>query len=295
MHPYTERRGRIEGNSPFTQTGEALGSNMALSSSQAGPKPGVLSLVQQFPATDWPLLDAITNAPAPANELALGKVLAGYLPVLRHHLMTQFRVSEDQASDWVQSFVLQKVLEQNLIAHADQRRGKFRSFLLQALNNFVIQQLRYARSSLRSATTDPVPLEDVAEFTLGVVQDYEGETFDIAWARTVLARTLEQMKSYCLHSAQAEVWSVFETRLIKPLMDGGKPPAYEQLVAAFGLKSPSQASNLLTTGKRLFGRMIRSVIAEYAGSESDVEREIQDLKAVLYRASSAHPALAERA
>ncbi len=267
---------------------------METSRSRDGLQPGVFSTVQDFPATDWLLVNSIVSAPAGTGELALEKVLMCYLPVLRRHLMTQFRVSEDQASDWVQSFVLQKVLEQNLIARADPRRGKFRSFLLQALNNFVIQQLRYARSSLRSSATDPLPLEEVADFRLGMVQDHEAQMFDIAWARTVLAKALDQMKAYCLNSAQAEVWSVFESRLIKPLLDGEDPPAYEQLVTTFGLKSPSQASNLLTTGKRIFGRMIRSIIAEYAGTDGEVEREIQDLKAVLYQAS-AQPLLLESA
>ncbi len=267
---------------------------MESSRSHDGLQPGALS-VQEFPATDWLLVNSIVRAPAATSERALEKVLVCYLPVLRHHLITHFRVSEDQASDWVQSFVLQKILEQNLIARADQRRGKFRSFLLQALNNFVIQQLRYARSSLRSSAAETLPLEEVADFRLGVVQDHEAQMFDIAWARTVLAKTLDQMKAYCFNTAQADVWSVFESRLIKPLLDGEDPPAYEELVVTFGLKSPSQASNLLTTAKRIFGRMIRSVIAEYAGTDGEVEREIQDLKAVLYEASSAQPLLAESA
>jgi DNA-directed RNA polymerase specialized sigma24 family protein len=252
-------------------------------------------VAREFPPTDWKLVKAAGESSMAGQRMALEKVLVCYLPVLRTYLMSRFRVSEDRASDWLQSFVLQKVLEKDLIGQADARRGKFRTFLVSALNNFVIQQIRYDRSSLRCCPGEVVPLEEMPESAPSAIQGREAETFDIAWARGVLAEALDRMKSYCAASGQAEVWAVFESRLVNPLLDGVEPPSYEQLVTTYGLQSPSQASNLLVTAKRVFGRLVRSVIGEYAGDELAIEREIQDLKAVLYQGSTTNPFLAKSA
>ena len=251
--------------------------------------------VREFPPTDWMLVKAAGESPASEKRIALENVLVCYLPVLRIYLRNRFRVSEDQASDWLQSFVLRKVLEKDLIAQADARRGKFRTFLVSALNNFVIQQMRHDRSSLRCCLGEVVPLEDLPESAPSAVHSQKVETFDIAWARRVLAEALDRMKRYCAGSGQAEVWGVFESRLLNPLLDGVEPPDYEQLVATYGLHSPSQASNLLITAKRVFGRMLWSVIGEYAGDELAIQQEIQDLKAILYESLTPTPVLAKSA
>jgi hypothetical protein len=57
-------------------------------------------------------------------------------------------------------------------------------------------------------------------------------------------------------------------------------------VAALGLDSPSQVYKALHKAKALFGRTLRSVIAEYATDEKDVERELEDWKAIFAQAGS---------
>lgn len=42
-----------------------------------------------------------------------------------------------------------------------------------------------------------------------------------------------------------------------------------------------QASNALTTVKRMFERTFRAVVQEYAGDERDVDREIAELRKIL--------------
>ena len=58
---------------------------------------------------------------------------------------------------------------------------------------------------------------------------------------------------------------------------------YEELVAKFGLRSPSEASNLLITAKRMFARVLREVVRETVADEAEVETEIMELKRILSR------------
>ena len=48
---------------------------------------------------------------------------------LRAHLAFKYRVPEDQAADFLQGFVVERILKKGLLALADPARGKFHRFL----------------------------------------------------------------------------------------------------------------------------------------------------------------------
>jgi DNA-directed RNA polymerase specialized sigma24 family protein len=237
-----------------------------------------------FPLTEWPLVDAVTQNPVGAKDAALATLLCRYYPVLKSSLARQYRVTEEQAADWLQSFVLEKVLQRDLFSRANRNHGKFRTFLLRSLNNFVIQQMRHARANKRAPTEQMLSIHDLEEMDLVGIASPQIDSFDVAWAKGVLAETVQRMERYCQTSDQMIIWEVFQCRLLKPLFEEAEPVPYEEFIKKFGLQSPTQAMNLLITGKRIFGRFLHSVIGEYAVGEKEVEAEIQDLKAILFRA-----------
>ena len=59
-------------------------------------------------------------------------MLACYRNALQQHLASEFQVRPEQAEEWLQSVVERKVLEYQLMQHADRDRGRFRTFLLNA-------------------------------------------------------------------------------------------------------------------------------------------------------------------
>jgi len=96
---------------------------------------------ETFPSTRWSLVDRAGQGDSQARREALGKLLECYLPALQAHLVHHNRLPPEKADDLVQEFVADKVLEKDLMARADQRLGKLRTFLLTALNRFVKNQL----------------------------------------------------------------------------------------------------------------------------------------------------------
>src|SRR4051812_23478431 len=94
--------------------------------------------VHAFPQTQWTLLGRAGEATSDGQRQALGTILQRYMPALRTHLLLERRLAPERADDLLQSFVSRKVLEQKLIRQADRQRGRFRTFLLRTLNNFVI-------------------------------------------------------------------------------------------------------------------------------------------------------------
>jgi hypothetical protein len=99
----------------------------------------------------------------------------------------------------------------------------------------------------------------------------------------VIHEALRLMRSECEATRQADIWGVFECRIVRPMFEGASPVEYGELVRRFAFQSPSQAGNALITAKRKYGRALRAVIAEYARDEAEVESEIRELRAVLAR------------
>ena len=101
---------------------------------------------------------------------------------------------------------------------------------------------------------------------------------------TTIDHAVELMREECLKSDRVALWELFDVRVLGPTLRGVEPPAYDAMVAKTGAASPLQLSNLLVTGKRMFVRILRGVISEYARDESEIEEELRDLKSILSRA-----------
>ena len=237
---------------------------------------------QGFPTTRWTFVGR-AGAPGAAGGEAMALLLGRYLPPLRVHLVLDKRIAPDKADDLVQSFVAQKVLDHRLFSSADRDKGRFRTFLLLALDRFVANQLRNERRKCRHANAQ-VSLDAAAE--VGDEAPGPASAFDIAWARQVLVHAATAMHQECGESGRTDVWRIFDARVLSPTLEGSEPVSYERLVAEVGLPSADAASNLLVTGKRMFARRLRAVVGEYMDEGGDVDEEIADLREILSRARS---------
>jgi len=234
----------------------------------------------RFPTTHWSLVARAGVDDAQAKREALGRLLARYLQALQAHLIYGKRLRPEEAEDLVQEFVASKIIEKDLIGRADRQLGKFRTFLLSSLDRFLIDQIRTSQAKKRAPGEGRMVAIGQEENLLAGAAP-PSDAFDVAWARRLIQETLQRMRGECRRSNRQDVWGVFECRLLGPMLKGSKPVDYEVLVQRFALKSPSQASNVLITGKRMFARALRSVVAEYALGEDEIEAEIVELKSIL--------------
>jgi hypothetical protein len=118
--------------------------------------------------------------------------------------------------------------------------------------------------------------------------DAPSEAFDLAWARTVLAEALRRMEADCRQAGsdqprRSQIWEMFRLRLLEPIFNDTDPPAYDELIGQFALKSPTDASNTLLSAKRIFKAHLAKVIREYAGQDAATAVEIQALEDFLAR------------
>ena len=225
-----------------------------------------------FPRTDWP---GLAQA-AEADEVRLDSLIRLYWTPLRIFLVATFPSLKDQADILLQEFAEDKILKEGWLRRADRTRGKFRDFLKTSLRHFVLDRLN--RAEVRHA---PVSLDEMERELPGPAA--ASEEFDLTWFRAVLAETLRRMEADCRDPAADQprrgfIWDMFRIRLIDPMLNDAPQTPYEDLIARFAIKSPTDASNMLLSGKRIFKMHLAKVIKEYAGQDAATVAEIQELE-----------------
>jgi RNA polymerase sigma-70 factor (ECF subfamily) len=207
---------------------------------------------------------------------ALDTLLNTYLPVLQWYVQRHPELDPHRREDLVQGFVASKVLRDQVLTRAQRPRGRFRTFLLSAFQNYVRDQLRRASAARRAPPGGLLPLDeaDGASCETGNIDRH----FHQAWLKQVVALAVKGMQDECTANGRGDVWSVFNSRLLAPMLEGADPEPYGKLVARLDLVSPSQASNILITAKRMFSRHLRAVIQDTVMDPAQVEEEFRELK-----------------
>jgi RNA polymerase sigma-70 factor (ECF subfamily) len=199
------------------------------------------------------------------------------LPALQAHLILRRGLQAQDAADLVQDFVTNKILERDLVSRADRSRGRFRAFLLTALDRYFVDRHRYSTAQKRAAG-------ETFSIDSGQVDPPDKpavDAFDVAWARAVLREALQLMKQQCDAERASRIWETFRLRILEPLITGEAPLDYASLVKRCGFESPRQASNALITARRRFHRCLQDVVGEYTSSPEELEEEIEELRATL--------------
>lgn len=232
--------------------------------------------VGRFPDTRWSLLGLCRKDVTGARN-ALEEVLLLYRPALRLHLLSRWRLNQEAAEDLLQGFIADKILQGRILERVQRERGRFRSYIRCALNNYV-------RSYLERTCRHPwFPLSDEENVKNGLAEDNPtSDAFSVSWAREVLGKALDRMEEECTKSSRPDLWGMSKARILCELV-GEAPTPYGELVLRYRLESPSQASNLVITAKRMYQRHLRAIIETYS---SDVDDEIADLFKILSCASA---------
>lgn len=175
----------------------------------------------QFAATSWTNVIAAQQTGSPEAAVALEKLCRTYWYPLYAYLRRKGN-DPHRAQDLTQEF-LYRLIKENYLGAADRRRGKFRSFLLAALNHFVSNQRDYERAVKRGGRVNFVSLDDTeseTRFLREPASDQSPEKifernwflalFDEALARlrdeqavAGKAATFDQLKQFVIEEAEA--------------------------------------------------------------------------------------------
>lgn len=189
----------------------------------------------------------------------------------------------ERAKDLTQGFFQEVVLGRELILKANRTRGRFRTFLLKALNNYVASVHRAETAKKRRPDEGLVSLDAADSEVIPVpVQDATPEqAFHYTWASTLLDEVLSEVEERCRDAGKGLYWDVFNTRLLGPIMEGCEAPSLGEVCGKLGISDEVKASNMIVTVKRQLQSAIRCRMRQFVDSDEDVDGEIQDLMEML--------------
>lgn len=238
---------------------------------------------EAFLTTHWSLVDNIkTSGNADKNRALIGLLLERYWKPVYCYLRRKGYKNE-QAKDLTQGFFHEVVLGRQLIERADRSRGRFRSYLLAALNNYIsgIRAAETAQKRMPEGTFITLDMTDPPDF-YRVVGDYTPEeSFDYAWVSAILEQVVKDVETKCYEEGKAVHWRVFHERVLAPITDGIDPPSLSEICHKYGIADPRIASNMIITVKRRFRVILREHLRQSVTSDGQIEGELAEISKFL--------------
>jgi RNA polymerase sigma-70 factor (ECF subfamily) len=186
--------------------------------------------------------------------------------------------SPDEAMDLTQGFFAE-LLEKDLLANVDPSKGRFRSFLLATLRQFVAHERRRDQTLKRGggARTLSFGTEIAEEFYSGeLASRTPEEVFEQGWALTVLDRAMDRLREQSIASSDPN-----QFQLLRQYLTSAEPQApYNQVAHALGMKEGAVRTAVHRLRKR-FGQCLRAEIAEIVADPADVDDEVRHLLEVV--------------
>ena len=235
----------------------------------------------QFCTTQWNIVFSSSGETTIADQ-ALGELCRVYWrPTFAFICRRGYSVSD--AQDLTQEFFL-RLLNRNLVAAAHPSRGRFRSLLLRALQNFLVDQnLKGARQKrggqMRFVSWDDLVAEAPSQLALpnDAMESWTAERlFDARWAATVVEQALRSLREECEARGRGRVFDV----LRGSLLEHGDRVSYSRLASDLAV-TEAFTRRLLHALRERYRTLLRREVARTVETEEDLEDEIRYLCAML--------------
>lgn len=232
-----------------------------------------------FLTTHWSLIQGVDSTDEDGNRTLIGLLMNRYWKPIYCYLRRKGYKNE-QAKDLTQAFFHEVVIERHLIENADAAKGRFRSFLLMAIDRYLINVQEMETAQKRKPKGRLVPLDMVAppELPQSLMSSDPADSFSYAWITDLLERVLDQVEAKCYEDGKAVHWYLFRDRLLKPIVDGTDPVPIGKLCTKYGIEDGSKVSNMIVTVKRRFQTIMKQHLRDSVTSDEYVAGEVEEIQ-----------------
>lgn len=231
-----------------------------------------------FQSTLWTLILRAKETDGTERRAALERLIGIYWKPVYFFVRRRGNPSET-AKDLVQGFFT-ALIEKNYLQYVDRGRGKFRTFLLTALDHFVADEWDRARAQKRGGLAAAVSLDfDRADGEL--LQDRSARSpedgFRRDWALRVMGEALQAVRSeFAREGREAE----FEALRLHLSYGAGTPPSYLHVAGRLGLSEDDVRTRIHRTRQR-YREAVLEVLRASTETEEEAREELRDLLAAL--------------
>ena len=229
-----------------------------------------------FSTTNWSVVLEAGRTDTGRAAIALERLCSKYWHPI-YVFIRRRGSNHHESEDLAQSF-FSYLLEKETVKAADAKKGKFRSFLMASLNNFLLNEWDKRRTLKRGGHLEIVPLDQAVAEKLYLQETAERYTpeklFDQRWALTIIERVLTRLKEEYIATGKADLFAKLEAGLTGEITTG----VYADWAAALNMNEGT-VKVALHRLRRRFGELLQSEVAYTVADPAEVADEIRYLLA----------------
>jgi DNA-directed RNA polymerase specialized sigma24 family protein len=232
---------------------------------------------ESFLTTHWSLVEHI-RSDEDKDRALIGVLLERYWKPVYCYLRHK-GCDNEEAKDLTQGFFHEVVLNRDLVQRADPAKGRFRTFLLHALDQYLINERRRQGRQKRTPRGQLVALDIGEPLVLPeVVARLNAEdSYHYAWTAALLDHVLGEVEAECVADGLETHWKVFQDRVVQPILSDSRPPVFSEVCRRYDIADSRKASNMIMTVKRRLQKALVRYLRTTTTGEDEVEEELAEI------------------
>lgn len=227
-----------------------------------------------FPDTLWSKVLALQSGSASEASAALAVLCQSYWYPLYFFVRVRGYGVHD-AQDLTQSFFAY-LLSHDSFRNVERERGRFRTFLLTCLDNFLVNEWKKRETEKRGGKALVIPWDGLDESPLVELAPAENaapeKLYDRVWAVAIVNRVIEGVKKEYTRAGRGQHFEMLRHFL------PGALPTISYVEAAEKLKMSRTAFDVACHRFRhRFGKVLREEVGQTVRNPTDVDDELQYL------------------
>ena len=240
--------------------------------------------VEAFLTTHWSVIDKIAADGDTPNQALINELLKKYWKPV-YCFLRKKGYDNERAKDLTQGFFEEVVLGGELIQRAEQARGRFRTFLLAALEQYLARVHRKETARKRIPKDKLVQLEQIDPGELPEPVDglSPEQSFNYAWVSSLLDKLLAEVQAKCLADDKELHWQIFHERVLQPIMENTRALSLKEICDKYGIEDEKKASNMIITVNRRFRAALKRYLRRSVTRDVEVDEELRELMQIFSR------------
>lgn len=226
-----------------------------------------------FAATQWTEILQTRRLDDPTARQFLGQLAEIYWRPVYKYIRIGWGKNNEEAKDLTQEFFA-SVFRPEFLARADPARGRFRTFVLASVRNFLRDYEKLRGTVKRGGEALHVQVDPALEEGLPSNEPSPDEAFQVAWADSLLASALADLERTFAETGRQTAFDVFRGYCLETTPD--LRPSYHDLAQGFGV-SVSDVTNYLALARRELRSMMLKKVEMTVASREEAEGELREL------------------
>jgi len=232
----------------------------------------------QFTTTHWSVVLAAKDGQTPESFAALEKLCRTYWYPLYAHIRRR-GYSEHDAQDLTQE-LFNRLLEKQFLSGLLREGGRFRSFLLTALQHFLAEHWQRSRAQKRGGGQPVISIDAQTAEERYRLEPRDERTpeklYDYRWAMALLDQVLGRLQQEFSEAGKGELFHQLRTCMV----EGATDTSYAEGAQRLGMTEEALRKAVQRLRKR-YQELFRQEISQTLANPAEVEEELRHLQAVM--------------